>query len=300
VKKKLLYGAGVLVLLGLIWYFFIKKHDYQVSFTAEHSAGAIYSRLMHWNNWEGKVNKVVSIEDRNPYSQLIQEVKQNDSIFRIEWNFKSLDINKTEVTAYFTDVENSFQQKLRIPFGKTDFVNKSLAISKRIRAELNEERKRYKVSGVSEVITEKKQCACVSIESSTYKKARDMIRGNGVVLSFFKQNDIELNEFPIVEVIYWNRKTNDITFDFCFPFSKENYELMEGVQVKNTKPLKALRVEFNGNYSISDRAWFELLAYAKEKNIQILEQPIEYFYNDPHAGGNDLKWKAKIFMPIEQ
>ena len=27
--------------------------------------------------------------------------------------------------------------------------------------------------------------------------------------------------------------------------------------------------------------------------------PLEFFYNNPHYGGDELNWKAEIYMPIK-
>ncbi len=40
--------------------------------------------------------------------------------------------------------------------------------------------------------------------------------------------------------------------------------------------------------------------HSLKNNITIEHKPFEIFYNNPNLGGNDLVWKAEIFMPIIQ
>ena len=56
---------------------------------------------------------------------------------------------------------------------------------------------------------------------------------------------------------------------------------------------------YNGNYITSDRAWYELLDDAERKNIEVHQTPVEVFYNNPNYGGDELNWKAEIYMPLK-
>jgi len=47
------------------------------------------------------------------------------------------------------------------------------------------------------------------------------------------------------------------------------------------------------------RAWYALINYAKKNNIEIEKKPVEIFYNNPNFGGNELDWKAEIYLPIK-
>ncbi len=72
------------------------------------------------------------------------------------------------------------------------------------------------------------------------------------------------------------------------------------LKYKQFNSVKALKAIYNGNYITSDRAWYALLDKAEGKNIELAKTPIEVFYNNPNFGGNELLWKAEIFMPIKE
>ena len=38
--------------------------------------------------------------------------------------------------------------------------------------------------------------------------------------------------------------------------------------------------------------------YAKKEGLQITGNPIEVFYDNPATNGNELSWKAEIYMPL--
>jgi len=61
-----------------------------------------------------------------------------------------------------------------------------------------------------------------------------------------------------------------------------------------------LKATYNGNYISSDRAWYALLDYAEQKGIEIEGKPVEIFFNNPNMGGDELKWRADIYMPLSQ
>ncbi len=46
-----------------------------------------------------------------------------------------------------------------------------------------------------------------------------------------------------------------------------------------------LKADFNGNYRISNYAWYYLLDEAERKGLNISPTPIEVYLNDPHEGG---------------
>ena len=39
---------------------------------------------------------------------------------------------------------------------------------------------------------------------------------------------------------------------------------------------------------------------AENNNIKIDKKPLEVFYSNPNFGGDVLKWKAEIYMPIKE
>jgi effector-binding domain-containing protein len=68
-------------------------------------------------------------------------------------------------------------------------------------------------------------------------------------------------------------------------------------QIPATRALKAI---YNGNYITSDRAWYTLLDYAEKMKEEVTPLPLEVFHNNPNMGGNELQWKAEIYMPLKE
>ena len=95
-------------------------------------------------------------------------------------------------------------------------------------------------------------------------------------------------------------KNDSIQYNFCFPI-KQSDSLPKHPEIKYKRYYEkdAIKATYNGNYITSDRAWYALKEYADRNNIEIDLTPIEIFYNNPNMGGDELQWKAEIFMPIK-
>lgn len=142
-------------------------------------------------------------------------------------------------------------------------------------------------------------CAYVSIENEQILKARGMMENYSLLSSFILENDLTPAGRPFVEVVEWDRENNALLYNFCYPIeSQEELPENEEIEYKTIAAKPALKMTFNGNYIHSDRAWYGLLHYAKLKGIALDPNPIEIFYNNPNMGGDALKWRADIFMPL--
>ena len=72
------------------------------------------------------------------------------------------------------------------------------------------------------------------------------------------------------------------------------------INFKQTEEFKALKAIFNGNYRLSDRAWYELIDHAQSLGLDFEMTPHEIFRNDPHSGGNELEWVAEVYLPVKE
>jgi hypothetical protein len=63
--------------------------------------------------------------------------------------------------------------------------------------------------------------------------------------------------------------------------------------------MNAIKTDFYGHYGISDITWHNLAEEAKKQGYRRNNKLIEVYCNDPHSGGNELEWKAEIYMGIE-
>lgn len=119
-------------------------------------------------------------------------------------------------------------------------------------------------------------------------------------MSYLKDNNIPLTGDPFLEITGWNIREDSITFNFCFPVEEKNdYPRSEAIKFKKTEARSALKVTFNGNYKISDNAWYTLIDYARAHDIAIENLPVEIYLNDPHGGGDELQWQAEVYMPVK-
>jgi len=292
----------VFLLVGFLgWYFFLKSYDYQITFQTAHPTGVVYNTLLTWNNWESSENKAVTIYAKTPFSKLNQELHVSDSIINIEWKIIRNNDSLTKVTAYLTDKDNSFIQKLKVPFVKTDFQNRMISTVKRIKEQLRDSEKKYKVGQVEMSKIPKQYCAYISIESKLSEKANKMMEVNSEIVNYLFDNSIEIEGNPFLEVTKWNEEENSLSFNFCFPVAyNDDYTPYSDIKFKMTEEKPALKTVFNGNYRVSDCAWFSLIDYAQQNKINIERLPTEIFFNDPHSGGNELEWKTEVYMPIKQ
>ena len=123
----------------------------------------------------------------------------------------------------------------------------------------------------------------------------------GLLATVMGSNDVKLNGPPFVEITNWDMQTDSIAYNFCFPIIRsEKLPNHPIIKYKRVFANKALKATYNGNYITSDRAWYTLLKKAKDENKDIELTPIEYFHNNPNFGGDALRWKAEIYMPLSK
>jgi len=300
--KKIVFVVGVMVVVTVIgWYFFIKGYHYKITFETDQAPGIVYNTLVGWNNWEpSSKNKVVSTIEKKPFSFLTQQLKVSDSVIKIKWLLERKSDSVTKVSVFLKDDKHDLMQKLKIPFKKTDFVKRSLSTVKKIKEGLEFHNTEYGLSPIDSSLFPERTCAYITLSGKLNEKANLMIAHTIDVMEYLRDNNIKLMDDPFVEVTNWDLKKDSITFDFCFPIKKQNeYPKSSIVNIKTVKSKRALKTIFNGNYRISDRGWYTLLDYAERHHVKIETNPIEVFLNDPHAGEEELKWKAEIYMPIK-
>ncbi len=297
--KKITIIVTLLMLGFLGWYFLLKSYDYQVTFNTSNPSGVVFNTISAWNFEDTTKKNNVTTYAKIPFSKLRQELSVSDSLINIDWDIVKTSDSITKVIAYVTDKNNSLIQKLKVPFMKTDFVNRSISIVKKIKEKLDAYKDRYKVGTIEISKIPQQYCAYISIESKLSEKANKMMANNSYIISYLEANNIKISGHPFLEVTKWNIIDNTISFNFCFPipFSKD-YKSTNDIKFKTTKEQPALKTVFNGNYRISDCAWFSIIDYAERNDIKIEKLPTEIFFDDPHSGGNELQWQSEIYMPI--
>ncbi|PIB30766.1 transcriptional regulator [Maribacter sp. 4U21] len=295
-KKTILTVFGILLIIA-VWYFFIKSHDYQVNFTIKALPGTINQSVKTWNRQLKSEFPIV----QSSLTELQQKLKFSDSVHTYNWSISMLNDSVSKVKIYARDDIHSYTNKLLIPFVDTDFEKRTRKSILDFSGKLKEHLNKFKVTIVGEEDLKSTFCAYIQVKGTQYEKANGMMLNYPLLDGILSENKVQLNGMPFVEVVDWNMSNDSITYNFCYPIVRsENLPVYPELKYKRFFGKKALKAIYNGNYITSDRAWYALLKYARNENIAIKETPIEYFFNNPNMGGNELEWKAEVYLPIEE
>ena len=295
--KKISAIVGFLLVGFLLWYLIIKPYDYLVTFKIKTTAGTINQSIKLWNT---------SIENTRPIQQenlknLTQQIIIKDSTYNYEWSISSLNDSISKVSVYVTDIDHSFANKISIPFGTTDFEKRTQNTITDFIEKLKEHLSKTRVSQVVVDSTRSTYCAFIPMKGLQIEKASGMMQNYSLLTSVLSVENIEMNGTPFVEITNWNTQNDSITYNFCFPVIKSDSLPKDArIEYKQYNGVKALKAIYNGNYITSDRAWYALLDYAENHDIVVAKKPLEVFYSNPNFGGDELQWKAEIFLPIKE
>jgi effector-binding domain-containing protein len=284
----------VILVAGIAWYLFLKPFDYLITFKANTSPGTLKQTIKTW----GKINDIEILDQEDNYS-LVQQKNYQDSTIIYDWKITGLNDSSSKVKVRIKDLDHSISNKVYIPFIETTLEKRSKRDLLDFNKLLNEHLKKFKVTVVGTEMIEPIYCSYISINETQEKKAFGMMRNFPYLSGFVDDNNLGIGGIPFVEITEWNAKTDKISYDFCYPI-KPTDSILEhkDIKFKKFEGGKFLKAIYNGNYITSDRAWYSLLEYAKQNNIKVEDRPVEFFYDNPNMGGNELEWKAEIFMPI--
>ena len=287
-----------LIALGLIWYLFFKPYDYTIRFEANTTPGTINQSLKLWDQDLNPVQKVR--QDGNLY-HLTQKLKFGDSIYNYFWNIEPITDSTSKVVVTIKDLEHSFMNKIKVPFVDTDFEKQSRKTVLDFMENLKEHTEHFKVSIEGEGEIPEKYVAYLPVKVTQFQKARGMMKDASYIEQTIIKNNIALDGPPMLEITKWNKSIDSLEYNFCYPIVKtDSLPTNTELKYKRIFKKKAIKAIYNGNYITSDRAWYALIDYAKANNIKIEEKPTEIFYSNPNTGGDELSWKAEIYMPIKE
>ena len=295
--KKVIALVFIILIVGVTWYLFIKPNDYIVRFNAPTTVGTVNQAIKSWQLTKQNIKLIPSgklnlVQQKNTYG---------DSTHIYTWEIKQLTDSTSKVILGIKDETNSISNRLKIPFGNTFIQERSEAVAKDFYNGLKDHLDSFKVTLEGQSVTAPSYVAYVSIEGTQLQKAGGMMKYYGYLNSIMTQDGIEAKGTPFIEVTQWDQTKDSIHYNFCFPIkNRANLPDFPEVQYKRIFEKKALKATYNGNYITSDRAWYRLLAYAQENNIEVDPLPIEVFYNNPNYGGNEKDWKAEIYMPLKE
>ena len=287
-----------MITIILLWYFAFKASDYTITFTSKTFPETINQSIKLWSI--GLPN-VLDLKEIDGDKHLAQTLKFNDSIHTYDWRIKIITDSTSKVIVGVKDKNfmNSILNRLQVPFSKTNF---SLGAEKRIyefMSILKDHVDNFKITiiGIEEMPT--KNLAYIPLKKIQYEKAKGMMENSSFVGQVLNQNTIEIDGPPMIEVTNWNRQNDTISYNFGYPIKpKELLPSINELQYKKLEAKKGIKAIYNGNYITSDRAWYALLHYAQKNGIEVVEQPLEIFFNNPDMGGDALRWKTEVYLPI--
>jgi len=295
--KKVLSILLIGILVGIIWYLFIKPYDYVIRFSAKTTVGTINQSI---KSWSSTLKNIPTLEHAE-FNKVKQQFTFGDSTHIYTWKINAMSDSTSRIKVYIKDPDNSLANKLHIPFSKTAIEKRSDSIVNNFFVLLNDHMKRFKVSLDGESTTRANFVAYTPLKGLQIEKAKGMMYNYSLLSQTMLKNNIELDGTPFVEVTKWDIVTDSIEYNFCFPIKRPDH-LPEHPEIKYKAyyEKKALKATYNGNYITSDRAWYALKNYADRRNIKVDLTPIEIFYNNPNMGGNELQWKAEVFLPLAE
>jgi len=301
--KKIFISIAFIILLALIGVTFLytRPSDYQAHFTVKATPDIAYYNILNWDIWNrNELSSKIDILSKTPVRNISQKVTQNDTTLIFNWEFKKLNDSITMVRAYVSDPDRKLYNRLTVPFINTRFKNgvRGNLLDIKTRLELMLKKFHYKFTGYHHF--EKKSCVYINLKSTPGGKARAMMSNVTELNQFVRQNNLELDGNPFLVVHDWNEFKDSISFDFCFPITRID-AVPEHPKIKfmTVESMNAIKTDFYGNYSITDITWYNLAEEAKKLGYRSNNKLIEVYFNDPHSGGNELEWKAEIYMGIE-
>jgi effector-binding domain-containing protein len=293
--QKWILGCTVVIIGVLTWFLFLKPYDFSVSFKAKTLPEIVNQSVKIWNSKiEGSIKQLENngILLRIPY--------KSDSL-TYQWTMEQKSDTTTSVKVSIRDENISLIEKLKIPFSKTDYEKGVTENLTEFIELLNVHLAGIKIRVLGNSRIDSTYCAYVPLKGRQVEKARGMMENYGLLSTLFVDQNVELNGHPFIEITRWDRITDSIYYNFCYPIiKKDSLPQHDKIKYKQFHGREVLKAVYNGNYMTSDRAWYALLNYAEKNAIKVTVTPIEVFVNNPNMGGNELEWETNVYLPIKQ
>jgi effector-binding domain-containing protein len=299
-NKKILKNSILILLFAFIglsgWYFF-KTYDYQVTFQSKTLPGTINQSLKLWV----KSLDNSEIIESNSTDNIKQSFTYNDDSYIYNWEFENKNDSITKVSVGIIDSQSSSAKRIATLFKNTKIKERSIANVKDFMEVLQEHLKSHDVKVIGEEKSPEVYCAYLSFSTEQMLKANEMMKNYVYLSNELLKNKVELQGNPLVEIMKWDKKKDSINFNFCFPIVyQDSLPAHPEIKYKKIESQNSIKAIYHGNYISSDRAWYQLLQYAKNNNLTLKQTPIEVYHNNPIYGRDDRNWKTEIYMPIEE
>lgn len=300
-NNKLKWLSAVVLFSFLGWYFLLKQSDYTITFKVNAATGTISQGIIEWTTTQTKnQNEFYTVLEKRNFDFIKHQMKKGNKEMEYTWNMKSVNDSMTSITVGIKDLNHSFYNRLTAPFVSTKFRTEQIEKIKSFKMGLEDHIDDFKIRIDGKRSSEEIYVAYISLKSILQEKAQTMIEFDAKIVGYLDKNKIKIIGYrPYLEVTDWNQDKEIISFNYCFPISKNTkYVPDSDVKFKIIPALKGLQVTYFGNFRTSDRSWFALLDYAKLHGYKLENKPLEHFLSNPFNGGVESEWETKIIIPF--
>lgn len=299
-NTKIKWSISAILIAFFGWYFLIKQSDYIISFKAKAATGTISQGIQEWATNQNKAGKeLATVLEKKGYEFLQLELSRGNH--KIDYNCEIISLNDSisQVNIGVKELGHSLYNRITAPFIDTPFKKEQIAKVTDFKNGLDQHLKAFKVKIEGEGTSKSEFVAYITLTSIMSEKAQKMIASDNIITGYLQKNSIKIIGHPYVEITNWDRDKEILTFNYCFPVSKNATQVADpNVKFKVIPAMKGLKATYYGNFRTSDRAWFALLDYAKRNDIELENKVLENFLANPFNGGNELEWETKIIIPF--
>ena len=299
-KKRISVGSIGFISLFLIWYFAVKESDYCISFKVKAATGTVFQGIQEWTAAQLLKDKenYTFLEKRN-FEFIKQRMEKENVQMEYFWDISSINDSVTQVSVGIKDLNQSWYNKITVPFYNTDFKKEQIRKITDFKKGLDDHLQKFKVVIDGETSSKEVYVAYISLESPLQRKAQNMIASDALITGFLYNNNIEIKGKPYLEITKWDLDNETLQFNYCFPVNINTKVINdEVIKFKSIPASRGLKATYYGNFRTSDRAWFALIDYAKKRNIKLNYQVLEHFLANPFNGGDERQWKTEIIMSL--
>ncbi len=287
--------VGVLLaalLAGLAWYLFILPFEFKVTFQTKALPGVIEQCI--------KTGFTHATYSKEANEEVLQQITMDSSEYQLTWLFKELNDSTTSVSVLFHEPGRSLLNKFLVPFRATQIESHAEESIREFYEALKKHISNFKVKVEGPTELDRMFYVYAPVKTTQTGKAGGMMAHYNLISSFVVSNQLETRGVPLLSVDRWDEETDSLYYHFGFPvLFKDTLPEHELLKYQWIGPKKVIKAVYHGNYITSDRAWYALRNYAKKNKLEVVGAPIEFFYSNPNFGGNELKWKAEVFLPIK-
>lgn len=301
-KKNIIIVVSLLFSVFLIWYLFIKKCDFLITFKTKTSTGVVYQGINEWQKAQAKLTgESYKLIEKNKFDLLTYETSKGDTTWVYNWEIKPINDSVTGVQVGIKESVKSIYNRLTVPFFDTKFKKEQVKKITDFKTVITEHLSNFKLKSVSEGTTNEVFVAYINLKSVLQEKAQNMIMNDATITGYLSRNNIKILGKPYLEVVNWDIDNEMLDFNYCFPIDKNTkYIADKYVSFKTIPAKKGLKISYYGNFRTSDRGWFAIMDYVKKRGKTLELKPLEHFLANPFNGGDEISWETQIIIPYKK